>query len=201
MGSYDSRIDSYIDKSAEFARPILEHIRSLVHEFCPDVAETMKWGMPHYEYKGVLCSMASFKAHCAFGFWRGREVLGDEVSGDAMGQFGRITSVKDLPSNRIMGGYIRKAMSLNDSGTKPAGSRRPAGAKEEIPVPEDMSAALAGNKKARATFEGFSPGHRREYLEWITEARTEATRQKRIGTAMEWLAEGKDRNWKYKRRT
>lgn len=202
MGTRDPRVDAYIENSATFARPILTHIREVVHATCPDVEETMKWGFPHFMYLGILCSMASFKAHCAFGFWKGAMVLGDEADRDAMGQFGRITSVKELPPKRVLAGYIARAMSLNRDGVKksPAAtaargaSRPPRG---PLPVPADLAAALAGNRMALDSFDAFPPSQRREYIEWITGAKREATRERRIEQAVALLSEGKTLNWKY----
>ena len=201
MGTRDQRIDSYIEKSADFARPILTHLREVVHGACPEVEETVKWGMPHFQYKGMLCAMASFKAHCTFGFWKGRLIVdrGGENAEAAMGQFGRITSVAELPPKRVLAGYVKEAMRLNDEGVTaprraPSKTKRPAAA-----VPDDLAAALRRNRKAAATFDAFSASHRREYVEWITEAKRAETRERRIATAVEWIAEGKARNWKYER--
>jgi uncharacterized protein YdeI (YjbR/CyaY-like superfamily) len=198
MGTRDDRVDAYIAKSPEFARPILTHLRDLVHAACPDVEETMKWSRPHFLYKGLLCGMSAFKEHCAFGFWNGSLVVkgnADEAK-DGAGQFGRITQVADLPSKKILTGFIKEAMKLNDAGVKSPARTKPKTPREVI-VPDDLSAALRKSKKAQATFEKFPPSHKREYIEWITEAKTEATRTKRLTTTIEWLAEGKPRNWKY----
>ena len=196
MGKKDPRVDAYIAKSANFAKPILTEIRAVVHDACPDVEETMKWSFPHFDYKGMMCSMASFKEHCAFGFWKASLILGGNGGTEgAMGQFGRITALSDLPSKKVMRDYIRKAMALNDAGTTV--KREPKTPKKAIPVPADFHAAVKKNKRALATFEGFSPSHRREYLEWITEAKSEDARKRRIDQAIEWMAEGKSRNWKY----
>jgi uncharacterized protein YdeI (YjbR/CyaY-like superfamily) len=194
MNRKDPLIDQYIARSAEFARPILTHIRAVVHEACPEVEETMKWSFPHFDYKGMMCSMAAFKEHCAFGFWKASLIL-DSTNADAMGQFGRITKVSDLPSKRQMREYIKKAMLLNDTGA--AIRRERSAAKKEIAPPADFLAALKKNTKAQTTFDAFSPSHRREYLEWITEAKGEDTRKRRMDQAIEWLAQGKPRNWKY----
>jgi uncharacterized protein YdeI (YjbR/CyaY-like superfamily) len=196
MGMKDPRVDAYIAKSQDFARPILEHLRDVVHASCPDVEETLKWSFPHFQYKGMLCSMASFKEHCAFGFWKGALVLEDAGANEtAMGQFGRITKVSELPSKKVLAGLIKKAMKLNDDGIKPARSK-PKEPKELV-VPDDLTKALRQNAAARKTFEGFTPGRKREYVEWINEAKAESTRTRRIETAVEWMAEGKPRNWKY----
>jgi uncharacterized protein YdeI (YjbR/CyaY-like superfamily) len=198
MGTRDARVDTYIAKSAGFARPILEHLRDVVHAACPEVEETMKWSFPHFQYKGILCSMAAFKEHCAFGFWKGALVVGEGADGEkAMGQFGRITTLSDLPSKKVLTGYIKKAMQLNADGVKSPTRSKPKAPPKPVVVPDDLSAALRANAKARATFEKFPPSHKREYIDWITEAKTQATRARRLETAVEWMAEGKPRNWKY----
>ena len=196
MGTTDPRIDAYIAKSPEFARPILEYLREVVHEGCPDVEETMKWSMPHFTHHGILCGMAAFKKHCSFGFWKGSLVV-EEKKKPGMGQLGAIESLADLPPRRKLVGYVKKAAKLNEEGV-PA-KRAPGRAKKPLPVPDDLAAALKRSRTARAAFEGFAPSHRREYIEWITEAKTEATREKRLVTTIEWLEAGKSRNWKYQR--
>ena len=202
MGRKDHRIDAYIAKSAEFARPILTHLRKVVHQACPQAEETMKWSMPHFDYRGeMMCSMAAFKAHCVFGFWKGALVSGrGHGEGGAMGQFGRITTLKDLPSDAVITGYIKKAMKLNEEGIKsPTRSAARPKTPRPVVVPADLRAALAKNKKALAAFEAFPPSHKREYIEWITEAKREETRARRLATAVEWMSEGKAYNWKYKK--
>lgn len=199
MPTTDPRIDAYIEKSAEFAKPILEHLRKLVHKACPDVEETWKWSFPHFDYKGVLCSMAAFKQHATFGFWKQSLMEQDAFPAEktAMGSFGRITSLKDLPSDKVMIGLIHQAMELNEKGVK-VEKKKPA-ARKELIVPDDLKKALSKNKKAQAQFDKFSYSHKKEYVEWITEAKTEQTRNKRLATTIEWLAEGKSRNWKYEK--
>ena len=205
MPTTDPRVDAYIAKSAEFARPILSYIRAAVHEACPEVEETLKWSMPHFMYRGMLGGMSAFKQHAAFGFWKGALVAeamgvkGGGKSGEAMWDFGRITSVKDLPPKRELARWVRVAMRLNEEGVKRT-PKQPREPRKPLPVPRDLAEALRkrAHARARATWEGFSPSHRREYIEWITEARTAPTREKRLATALEWLAEGKDRNWKYR---
>jgi uncharacterized protein YdeI (YjbR/CyaY-like superfamily) len=194
----DPRIDAYIARSAEFARPILEHLRAVVHEACPDVEETMKWSVPHFTHHGMLCAMSSFKAHCAFGFWRGAEVLGaGGVVEDGAGQFGRITDVRDLPPKRVLKGYVKRAMELNERGSRPAVRRKPA---RPVPsVPGDLEAALE-RAEVRTSFDAMSPSHRREYLEWILEAKREETRARRVAQTVEWIADGKSRHWQHERR-
>ena len=204
MAATDTRIDAYIAKSADFARPILEHLRKLVHKGCPGVGETIKWSMPFFEYEGSpLCNMAAFKQHCSFGFWNAALLKDPEGilqvrDKNAMGHFDRITAVKDLPSDKIMISYIREAASLNAAGVKkPAPKKAP---KKELPIPAELLTALKKNKKAQASFEALPPSHRREYIEWIMEAKTDPTREKRIATTVEWLTEGKSRNWKYQQK-
>jgi uncharacterized protein YdeI (YjbR/CyaY-like superfamily) len=198
MGTTDPRVDVYIQNAAPFARPILAYIRKSVHAGCPDVEETMKWSFPHFVYKGMLCSMASFKAHCSFGFWKG-SLLEVPPNGTAMSQFGRITSLDDLPGAKELTRLVRQAASLNDDGVKIARPKRPE-PKPAAKVPADLQKALKTSAKASATFQGLSPSHKREYIEWITEAKTGPTRQKRVATTIEWLSQGKSRNWKYERK-
>jgi uncharacterized protein YdeI (YjbR/CyaY-like superfamily) len=192
-------VDAYIDQAAEFARPVLERIREAVHAGCPETEETIKWGFPHFTYKGILCSMAAFKGHCSLNFWKAKDVLGSTATSDeAMGQFGRLTSVEELPPEEVLVDYVKKAMALNEAGTPGPISRRQR-ARGEAPVPDDLLEALEKNPEALATFEGFPPGQRREYVNWITEAKRPDTRAKRLATALEWLAQGKRRNWKYEK--
>ncbi|MDR7135949.1 uncharacterized protein YdeI (YjbR/CyaY-like superfamily) [Lysobacter niastensis] len=195
----DPRIDAYIAKSAEFAWPILRHLRAAVHAACLEAEETVKWGMPSFTYRGkILCSMAAFKQHASFGFWQGAQVTGNgtEAEGEGMGQFGKLTRLSDLPGKRELTGYVRQAMALIDSGAQrvPTGAATP---RAPLEVPDDLAAALKKDAKARATFDGFAPSYRRDYIEWITEAKREDTRQRRLKQTVEWLAEGKSRNWKY----
>lgn len=196
MPAIDLRIDAYIEKSAGFAKPILIHIRSLVHTACPDVVETIKWGFPHFDYKGMLCSMASFKRHCAFGF-RKQSLLNGAFPAQktAMGSFGRITSLDDLPSDKAIIDLVRQAAELNNKPIKV--QKKPATPKKELVIPEELTAALKKNKKASKTFANFPYSCKKEYVAWIIEAKTETTRNKRLAIAIEWLAEGKRRNWKY----
>ena len=201
MPTYEPKTDAYIQKSSPFAQPILEHLRELIHKACPDVEETIKWGFPHFEYKGILCSMAAFKQHCSFGFWKATLMKDDkglmeQVGKTGMGHFGRITSLKDLPSDKIIISYIKEAMRLNDDEIKIVPKAKNA-AKKPLATPPDLLAALKKNKTALKTFEGFSPSNKKDYVEWIVEAKTDATRTKRLQTAIEWMAEGKVRNWKY----
>ena len=200
MATKDPRIDAYIAKSAGFAKPILKHLRKVVHAGCPQVVETIKWSMPHFDHKGVMCGMAAFKEHCAFGFWKADLILDRDKQAEksGMGSFGCIKSLKDLPSEKTLIGYVKKAAALNEAGIKVPGRAQPK-KRAPIPVPDYFAAALKKNPKAGKAFESFSPSHRREYLEWITEAKREETRQARMATSIKWLAEGKARNWKYQR--
>jgi len=199
MSRTDPRIDAYIAKSADFAKPILKRLRRIVHDACPgQIDETMKWSMPFFTHNGIVCHMAAFKQHCSFGFWNRQLVLGEKAGNerDGMGQFGRITSIADLPNEKLLAGYLRKAVELNDAGTKTPARSRPK-AKKELVVPDYFLAALRKSKKAIATFEGFSYSHKKEYVEWVTEAKREETRQQRLQTAVKWLTDGKPRHWKY----
>ena len=196
MPKTDKRIDAYIAKSADFAKPILTHIRAALHATCPEVEETLKWGMPSFSHHGILCNMAAFKAHAAFGFWKAALIVPADAEGrNAMGSFGRLTSVKDLPSKRVLTGYIKKAMALNEAGIRVV--RRKFPAKPPPKTPTYFLAALKKSKKALAAYEAFSPGMKREYVEWLEEAKTDATRNRRMETAVTWIGEGKKRNWKY----
>jgi uncharacterized protein YdeI (YjbR/CyaY-like superfamily) len=190
MPKKDSRIDAYIEKAGDFAKPILNRMRKLVHDLCPNVEETIKWNTPFYVYKGSLMTTPAFKQHCAVIFWKGRLILGKERE-----KLRRLTSAADLPGDKVLREYIRKAVELNETGVKAPRSPK---AKKTVAVPDYFLAALRKNKKAQAAFEKFSPSHKREYVEWIAEAKREETRAKRIETAIKWMAEGKSRNWKYR---
>jgi hypothetical protein len=195
MGKKDPRVDAYIEKAQPFARPILKHIRKAVHAGCPDVEETLKWGVPSFEYKGLLCGMAAFKQHIRFGFWKSQLLESTGRHGDALAQFGLVKSMDDVPSEKELIALVKLAAELNDQGIKPP--RAKIAPKPPLKMPSYFAAALAKNKKAHANFEAFSPSHKREYIEWITDAKQEATRERRVATAIEWIAEGKARNWKY----
>jgi len=203
MGNKDKRVDDYISKSADFAKPILNHLRKLVHTACPDVNETIKWGFPHFDYKGMMCSMASFKNHCAFGFWKAALMKDAELlksnNENAMGHAGKIENLANLPSDKIIIAQIKEAMRLNDEGIK-LPERKTADKKTEITVPDALATELIKYKKASAAFNNLSPSHKREYIEWIEEAKTDTTKNKRILTTIEWLTEGKTRNWKYSKK-
>jgi uncharacterized protein YdeI (YjbR/CyaY-like superfamily) len=198
MGTRDRRVDAYIEKSAEFARPILKHLRDTVHAACPDVEETMKWSLPHFMYKGMMCGMAAFKEHAAFNFWKGDLVVDDASKRDeAMGHLGRLTKISDLPPKRVLTAYIKRAAALNDDGVKmPRAPRQPA---RPVRVPADFAAALRKSSKAKAAFDGFPPSHKRDYVEWITEAKRADTRARRIAQSLAQIVDGKSRNWKYER--
>lgn len=200
MSKRNKQVDAYIAKSADFAKPILQHLRELVHEACPDVEESIKWSFPNFDYKGILCSMAAFKQHCSFGFWKATmmEEYAKKLSPfgqSGMGNFGRLTSLKDLPPDKLIIQYIEEACKLNDLGIK---VKKPKAAeKKPLVVPGYFKKAVAASKKAQATFNSFSYSNKKDYVEWVTEAKTEPTRKKRLETTVKWLAEGKIRNWKY----
>jgi uncharacterized protein YdeI (YjbR/CyaY-like superfamily) len=204
MGKKDARIDAYIAKVADFAKPIMTHLRDVIHAACPDVEETWKWSFPHFMYKGaILCSMAAFKEHCAFGFWKASLMQDtDKVleikDREAMGHLGRITSLKDLPKDAVLKKYIKAAMKLNEEGVKlPPKAKASEKEKKELKTPEYFIKALKKNKKAEKVFNEFSYTNKKEYIMWFEEAKTDATREKRVEQAVEWIAEGKVRNWKY----
>ena len=192
----DPRIDAYIAAKPAFARPILEELRARVHAACPEVEETIKWGAPFFILGGAhLANMAAFKAHVVFGFWRGPEVMGDARSKEAMGSFGRIASLDDLPDRAAFAALMAKAAALAASGgASPRPIKHP---KPELDTPADFAAALDADPPARATFDAFTPAARRDYLQWIAEAKRPETRAARIAQATAWIAEGKKRHWKY----
>lgn len=198
MPAIDPRIDAYIAASPEFARPILTHLREVVHAACPEVEETLKWSAPHFLYKGMMCHMAAFKAHCAFGFWKGALLFPDMDEKEAMGHLGRIETLKDLPSKKVLTGHVKQAMKLNDEGVKTPARAAPK-APRPLEVPDYFLAALKKNKAALATFNAGSTSFKREYVDWLVDAKAEATRLRRLEQAVEWLAEGKARNWKYEK--
>lgn len=198
MGKRDARVDAYIAKSAEFARPILSEARKRMHTACPEVEETIKWSMPNFVYAGrTLAHMAAFKQHASFGFWQHAQVIGGQAQAEGMGSYGKLASVADLPPKRRMQADIKRAMKLNEAGGKASGPRKSGAAKPPPEAPPDLLAALAKNRKAGATFDAFPPSAKREYVDWIVEAKREDTRRKRLAQAVEWMAEGKRRHWKY----
>jgi len=206
MAILDTRIDDYIGKSAEFARPILQHLRQLVHQANPDVKETIKWGFASFDYKGPLCSMAAFKQHCVFGFWKAK-LLHDPAGhlseranqgGEAMGNLGRITSLSDLPPDEVLIDFIKEASRLNAEGIKlPPPPKKEKG---DLVIPDYFIEGLKKNSIALDAFEKFSNSNKREYVDWLNEAKSEETRTRRLEIALEWIAEGKIRNWKYVRK-
>jgi uncharacterized protein YdeI (YjbR/CyaY-like superfamily) len=204
--NFNPKVDAYLAKTPPFAQPIMTHLRELVHKGCPEVEETIKWSRPFFEYRGaILGNMSAFKEHCSFGFW-GEEIgavlrEAKVLQADGMGSLGRITTVKDLPSDKQMLGWIRQAAGFIASGnyTSPIAARNKVvkAPKASLESPAEFTAALKKDKKAATVFAAFSPSCKREYVEWIADAKREETREKRIATALEWIAEGKQRNWKY----
>ena len=194
--SRDPRIDAYIARKNEFARPILEKVRERVHLAVPEAEEAIKWGAPAFLVDGkILLIIAAFKAHAAVNFWRGQELRGDEADADGMGQFGKLTSVADLPSDAELDRLIREAADLAKTASAPRKTKQ--APKAEPTLHPAFAKALASAPKAKATLDGFPPSAQRDYLEWISEAKQDATREKRIATAIEWLGQGKRRHWKY----
>jgi uncharacterized protein YdeI (YjbR/CyaY-like superfamily) len=195
VGTKDPRVDAYIEKAADFAKPVLRHVRKLVHATCPNVEETLKWGGPFFVDGGIICGMAAFKQHCGIIFWHYEPGSWAARNQKGRGELGRLTSLDDLPSDAELKRCIKFAMKQNAAGVKKSNkSKKP---KPKLPVPADFKAALSGNFEAMETFENFPPSKRRDYLEWILDAKQPQTRERRIETAVEWLAEGKSRNWKY----
>jgi hypothetical protein len=195
VGKRDPRVDTYIENAAEFAQPILRYIREVVHAACPDVEEDIKWRHPTFMYRGILGGMAAFKAHCGFGLWKAARII-PGITDKGMGGW-NLTSIADLPPKRTLVGYIKKAAVLNGEGVPIPRAKR---AKVPVSIPAELSMALKQNAAAAAAFKKFSPSHRREYVEWIVEAKRDETRQRRIAQAIEWIATGKSRNWKYEKR-
>jgi len=202
MQQYDDRVDAYIEKATPFAQPILKHIRQVFHGASPLITETMKWSMPFFEYKGPVGMMASFKQHLGFGFWKSSRLndpnnyLKEDGDEGAAGSFGRIEKMEDLPPDEAIIDFILQLIALNESGVKEP-KKAPAATKAELPMPDDFKELLSTNAIAVGYFEGFSPSKKREYLEWFAEAKSEATRQKRMAEALQWIGEGKSRHWKY----
>jgi len=198
MVNHDPRIDAYIRKSAAFARPILTELRARVHASCPAAVETLKWSHPSFEYKGILCGMAAFKQHAVFGFWKHKLVVGaDRRAQTAMGSFGCIKSMADLPPRKTLVALVKKARQLNDEGVKVVRDKTTKNKKRAAMHPE-LKAALAKSKKAQATFAAFPPSAQYEYVEWVAEAKTDDTRERRVAQSVDWLAQGKRRHWKYR---
>jgi len=203
----DPRIDAYIKKSAPFAQPVLNHLRKIVHKGCPGVEETIKWSFPHFQYYGaVLCSMAAFKEHCAFGFWKAS--LMKDPKGilqlkhrTAMGNMDRIQSVKDLPAEKILIVYVQEAARLNEEGIKKPAKKKSTVSQKDLEIPDELTKAFSKNRKAPLALDALPPSHRKEYIQWIQEAKTEPTRDKRIKNTIELVSEGKSRYWKYNRQS
>lgn len=205
MAIKDKRVDAYIQKAQPFAKPILIHLRKLVHKACPEVQETIKWGFTAFDYKGPMCTMASFKQHMAFGFWKYKLIkdpknyigVRSNEGGSAMGNMGRITNLKDLPPDKILIDFIKQAKKLNETGVKLP--PKPIKPNVKLIIPSYFTNALKKNKNALAHFEAFSPSAKREYVLWVTEAKSEETKNSRLELAVQWMGEGKKRNWKYER--
>jgi len=200
MAKTNPKVDAYILKAQPFAQPILNHLRKLVHQACPDVEETIKWGFAAFDYNGPFCTMAAFKQHCAFGFWKAALMKDADklkrAQSNSMGHLDRLTSLKDLPSDKQMISYLKEAMKINEAGLKLVPRKKAADTKP-LAVPPYFKTALSKNKKAAEHFANFAPGQKKEYILWLTEAKTEETRNKRMEQAIEWISEGKIRNWKY----
>lgn len=203
--SYHPAITAYIEKAEPFAQPILHYLRDIIHQVCPEVEEKMKWSFPHFDYLGeMMCSMAAFKKHCAFGFWKAAllessflQMEGNEKT--AMGDFGKLTKLEDLPPKNILVQIISAAKGLNEAGIK-IPKKISKNEKNELATPDDFHQLLLQNPIALSVFEKFPYSHRKEYLQWFDDAKTTPTRQKRMAQALEWISEGKGRNWKYQKK-
>lgn len=203
MEQYDARIDAYIEKAANFAKPILKHLRDIVHRASPEITETMKWSCPFFEYKGTLCNMAAFKQHCSFGFWKAGQLpdphnILQTEAGESAGNFGKLTGIADLPDDDIIIWYIKQAMDLNASGFKSPIRKVAAKTAAHATTPDYLEVLLDKHPQAKVYFDNFSASQKKEYITWFEEAKTDATREKRLDTAIEWISEGKTRHWKYK---
>lgn len=196
MAMKDKRVDAYIARAPAFAKPILMRFRKAIHAGCPDVVETLKWSVPHFDYEGVLGGMAAFKEHCRVGFWK-QSLLTSAPKGLPAGPMARVATLADLPDERTLVNMAAEAAALNEAGVKV--KRAAKAPKGPLQAPADLLNALKQNKKAHAGFQAFSPSAQRDYIEWITEAKSEATRLRRLETAIAWIAEGKKRHWKYER--
>lgn len=204
MKNIDPRIDSYIEKSAEFAKPILLHIRNFVHEVCPDLTETIKWGMPHFDFNGPFCFMASFKEHCAFGLAKGKALNDTEgilelANKSAMGSLGRIRSLDDLPDHDILKNYLLLAMEINLK-PKEKSEKKVKKQIEPLPIPDYFLSEMEKYPDVKSNFENFRNSHKNEYILWLEDAKTEVTRQRRLIQTLEWIAEGKNMNWRYEKK-
>ena len=203
MSDFNPKVDEYFAKSEEFAIPIMEYLRQIIHDTCPDVVEVMKWGFPHFDYKGdMMCILGSFKKHCSFSLYKAELMVDPKIAesvkaGQKMGYLDKIKSVSDLPEEKVLVAYIKEAMTLNEKGIKKVKPKTEP--KQPIEIPDYFSEKLALNPKAKEIFESQSPSFRKEYLVWIIDAKTDATRQKRIEESLEWITEGKGRFWKYKK--
>jgi uncharacterized protein YdeI (YjbR/CyaY-like superfamily) len=203
MEHYDNRVDAYIEKSPEFAKPILEYLRELVHQTAPQITETMKWSTPFFDYKGVVCAMAAFKQHCSFGFWKASLLYDPQkilsLADQAAGSFGRLSSIDDLPPREVLVEFILQAIALNeDNKVKPAPPKKALAERAELVIPDYFIKFLEAHPQAWLNLNQFSYSQKKEYIDWIVDAKAEATRLKRMETAAEWLTEGKSRHWKYK---
>ncbi|MFO0981250.1 MAG: DUF1801 domain-containing protein [Planctomycetota bacterium] len=164
MAKTNARFEARIKQAAPFARPILTHLRAVMHATLPEVEEDLKWGHPTFLYKGIFASVAAFKQHCTFGFWK-HDLLVEQLSAadqKAMAGCGRITSVADLPNEKTLARIIKAAAKLNDDGVKPVRAKPRPVKDRVVEVPPDLRAALHRDAKARAAFDAFSYSHKTE---------------------------------------
>jgi len=197
MPKKNPAVDAYINKSKPFAKPILKHLRKIIHKACPKVTEDIKWGAPFYLYQDrILCATMAFKAHCAIVFWKSaliRKEMGQKAVGD-LKSLRRISLLEELPSERELLAYIKLAMHFNEPSTKlPPREKR----SDPLKIPRELTYALRANPKAFKNFNSFTPSKKKDYIFWITGAKTEETRERRLEISVDWISEGKSRNWKY----
>lgn len=195
MATEDPRVDAYIANAADFAQPLLVQFRAAVRQACPEVVEAIKWRMPFFMHRGrMLAHMAAFKAHCAFDIHAGPASRDADKDGEAMGVFGRVTTRADLPSKAELVKRLKAGVAVIESGEKTARTPK-ALPRPPLETPPDLVAALVRNAPARKRFAAFSPSHRREYIEWLMEAKRPQTREKRLAQAIDQITEGKPRHW------
>lgn len=202
MGTKDTRVDAYIAKQQPFAKEICTRVRAIVHEAAPDITEDIKWGHVAFMHKGIVCGLAAFKHHVVFHFWKASLLGGSHArrstDDKTLEQLAKLKSVDELPSKSVIASLVKAAVKLNDGAVKvPKSPMAAKKTKAPLRTPPSLAKALARNAKAKSTYQGFSPSHKREYVEWICDAKSVETRDRRIEQALGWMSEGKPRNWKY----
>ena len=183
------KVDAYIDKQQDFAKPILKHVRKLAHEALPRAEEALKWGVPYFTVNGKnAVGMAAFKKHASV------MVCSTETAGGGMGNFGKLTDVSQLPGDEELIRQFRESAEAVQSPETSQPKTKPV-----LAMPDDLASAIADTPSAQEVFDGFTDAQRRDYIEWVMSAKRQPTREKRVATAAEWIGEGKKRNWKYEK--